>query len=197
MNRSTIAVLAATVICSGCGSYPLGTAFPERNQSKDEIRLATLECKDRAKIEANSDARVASSFFAGLTIVGAPIAIAEERRKTREVWQDCMLAKGYRVVPPEGMALDAKTAVPTPLAQAKSATEPTAASLPAATAQTSTPPSSALPPSPSPTPATSPGSGAPQRDTAAQLEKLNSLRAKGLITEVEYTAKRKEILDNI
>ena len=67
MNRSTIAVLAATVICSGCGSFPLGTAFPERNQSKDETRLAVLECQDRAKNEANSDARVAGAFIAGLT----------------------------------------------------------------------------------------------------------------------------------
>jgi hypothetical protein len=197
MNRSTIAVLAATAICSGCGSYPLGTAFPERNQSKDETRLAVLECQDRAKNEANSDARVAGSFVAGLTIVGAPIAIAEERRKTREVWQDCMLAKGYRVVPPPGMALDAKTAAPAPPSQAKSAPEPTAASLPAATAQASATPPSATPLSPSLTPASGPASGAPQRDTAAQLEKLNLLRAKGLITEAEYTAKRKEILDNM
>ena len=196
MNRSTIAVLAATVICSGCGSFPLGTAFPERSQSKDETRLAVLECQDRAKNEANSDARVAGAFIAGLTIIGAPIAIAEERRKTREVWQDCMLAKGYRVVPPPGMALDAKTAAPTPPAQAKSAPDPTPTSLPAATSQVSAPPS-ATPLSPSPAPASAPAVGAPQRDIAAQLEKLNSLRAKGLITEAEYTAKRKELLDNL
>jgi Short C-terminal domain len=196
MNRSIIAVLAATAMCSGCGSFPLGTAFPERNQSKDETRLAVLECQDRAKTEANSDARVAGSFIAGLTIVGAPIAIAEERRKTREVWQDCMLAKGYRVVPPPGMTLDAKSAAPTPPAQAKSAAELSPTSLPSAAAQTSSPPPTTVPSS-SPPPASAPTTVAPQRDIAAQLEKLNSLRAKGLITEAEYTAKRKELLDSL
>ena len=196
MNRSTIAVLAATAICLGCGSYPLGTAFGERGQSKDEARLATLECQDRARNEANSDARVAGAFIAGLTIVGAPIAIAEERRKTREVWQDCMFSKGYKVVPPPGMALDAKTAAPTPPAQAKSAPESAPTSLSPATAQVSlTPGAASLLPSPGPVSAAA--ITAPQRDIAAQLEKLNALRAKGLITEAEYAAKRKELLDNL
>lgn len=141
MNRSTIAVLVVAAACSGCGSFPLGTAFPERGQSKDEMRLAVLECQDRARNEANSDARVAGAFVAGLTIVGAPIAIAEERRKTREVWQDCMLARGYRVVPPPGMVLDAKTVASMPPAQAKSAPEFSQTSLPVAATPVSVPPS--------------------------------------------------------
>jgi hypothetical protein len=59
-----------------------------------------LYCKDRAKTEASTDARVAGSFIAGLTVVGAPIAIAEERRKQREVFAQCMSERGYTVVPP-------------------------------------------------------------------------------------------------
>ena len=39
-----------------------------------------LVCKDNAKNEANTAARVAGSFVAGLTIIGAPIAIEEEKR---------------------------------------------------------------------------------------------------------------------
>lgn len=56
-----------------------------------------LTCKDKAATEANTDARVAGSFVAGLTIIGAPIAIAEERRKQREVFAACMTERGYRV----------------------------------------------------------------------------------------------------
>jgi hypothetical protein len=35
---------------------------------------------------------------------------------------------------------------------------------------------------------------APQDDTAAQLEQLNDLKNKGILTEEEFTAKKKQIL---
>lgn len=94
-------VTTVALLCTACGSFPLGTSYPLRGQSQTQVDTDILFCKDRAKNEANTDARVAGSFIAGLTIVGAPIAIAEERRKTREVYAECMAERGYRVVPPD------------------------------------------------------------------------------------------------
>lgn len=99
MNKSLLIVLSGLAL-AGCGTFPLGTSYPQHGQTQAETDMNILVCKDRAKNEANTDARVAGSFVAGLTIVGAPIAIAEERRKQREVFSQCMTEKGYHVVAP-------------------------------------------------------------------------------------------------
>lgn len=88
------------VLLAGCGSFPLGTVHRPIHMTAEQQQLDTLICKDRARNEANTDARVAGSFLAGMTIVGAPIAIAAERDKQREVFADCMTQKGYLVRPP-------------------------------------------------------------------------------------------------
>lgn len=94
-------LLALVLPLAGCGTFPLGTSYPEHGQTQAETDQSILFCKDQARDAANTDGRVAASFIAGLTIVGAPIAIAEERRKQREVFAECMTARGYRVRAPE------------------------------------------------------------------------------------------------
>lgn len=162
-----VVLSSISLFCAGCGSFPLGTAYPLQGQSRDQTQMNVLICQDQAKNEANSNARVAGSFIAGLTIVGAPIAIAEERRKQREVWADCMTAKGYRVVPPDDAPKQATASPPQ-----------------ATPARTALPPSSQEP-SPS------------ARDDAAQLTKLKDLHDRRLITDAEYEAKREQILDRL
>jgi predicted small lipoprotein YifL len=85
----------------GCGSFPLGTVYPIQGQTAPQRDADMLVCKDRAKNEANTDARVAGSFLAGLTIIGAPIAIEAEKAKQREVFAQCLTERGYRVEPPK------------------------------------------------------------------------------------------------
>lgn len=194
-------VVAIVVACSAltaCGTYSLGRAFPQNGETQDQVRLAVLECQDRAKNEANTDGRVAASFVAGLTIVDAPIAIAEERRKTREVWQDCMKVKGYRVEAPDdagapkyapaGPGKTNENMMTTQAVDVQKATPPKA-SAPVPAAMTATAPLAAAPAQ------IATVKDAPARDAAAQLEKLNELRAKGLITEAEYQEKRKTVLN--
>jgi len=94
-------ILLTVVLLTGCGTFPLGVSYPQQGQTQAQTDQNILVCKDRARDEANTDARVAGSFVAGLTIVGAPIAIAEERRKQREVFAACMTERGYKVVPPQ------------------------------------------------------------------------------------------------
>ena len=190
------AILLPCLLLAGCGSFPLGTSYPQQGQTQAQTDMNILVCKERAKNEANTDARVAGSFVAGLTIVGAPIAIAEERRKQREVFAECMTAKGYRVEPPgEGGSAGYRPAGPvgnqTPAPYvAPQVAQPVAPPAPQPVAAIATPA-----PAPAPAPVTTASS--PAKDTAAQLQKLNDLRAKGLITEAEYNQKRKEILDSM
>lgn len=95
--------LAITLLCLGlvgCGSFPLGTSYPQKGQTQPETDAAILFCKDRAKDEASTPGRVTGSFVAGATIVGAPVAIAEDRRKQREVFAACMRERDFYVVPP-------------------------------------------------------------------------------------------------
>ena len=94
-------ILLSALALAGCGTFPLGTSYPQQGQTQAQTDLSILACKDRAQTEANTDARVAGSFVAGLTIVGAPIAIAEERRKQREVFAQCMTERGYIVATPK------------------------------------------------------------------------------------------------
>lgn len=98
--KKSISIALAALALTGCGTYPLGTSYPQSGQTRAETDMNILVCKDRAQTEANTDARVAGSFVAGLTIIGAPIAIIEERRKQREVFAQCMTERGYRVDAP-------------------------------------------------------------------------------------------------
>ena len=185
--KKTLSIAGLCFALSGCGTYSLGRAFPQNGETQDQVRLAVLDCQDRAKNEANSDGRVAASFVAGLTIIGAPIAIAEERRKTREVWQDCMKAKGYRVEPPE----DGTTAKYAPAGPGKSyessaPSKPLVPELPKTTSAKAASPTATAAIAVTPTLA---------KDAVSQLEKLNELRTKGLITDAEFQDKRKAILD--
>lgn len=94
------AALLVCVALSACGTFPLGTSYPLQGQTRAQTDQSIAECQLRAHEEANSPSRVAGSFVAGATLVGAPVAVAEERRKQREVFAQCMTERGYRVVPP-------------------------------------------------------------------------------------------------
>ena len=100
MNRSLILALSVLGL-TGCGSFQLGIVHSAGGQTVQQRDADMLVCKDRAKNEANTDARVAGSFLAGLTIIGAPIAIEAEKSKQREVFAQCMTERGYRVESPK------------------------------------------------------------------------------------------------
>lgn len=88
--------LAVALALTGCGTFQLGTvAAPSQTVAQRDADMAT--CRDRAYLEANTSGRSAASFLAGLTIVGAPIAVAEDMRKQREVFGRCMQERGYVV----------------------------------------------------------------------------------------------------
>lgn len=96
-----LALILACAALAGCGTFPLGTVYSDAGQTPQQRETDMLVCKDRARTEANTDARAAGSFLAGLTIIGAPIAIQAEHDKQREVFAKCMTERGYRVVAPK------------------------------------------------------------------------------------------------
>lgn len=96
--KKTISVIS--VIClTGCGSFNLGLVHPQAGKTAEQQQLDMLTCKDRAAVEANTEGRQIGSFLAGLTVIGAPIAYEAEKAKQREVFTDCMQARGYTVTP--------------------------------------------------------------------------------------------------
>lgn len=94
-------ILVACVALAGCGSFPLGHYQGQQGQTRAQADQDVLYCKDWAKTETDTNARVAASFLAGLTIIGAPLAIHSAQERQRELWAQCMTERGYKVDPPK------------------------------------------------------------------------------------------------
>jgi uncharacterized lipoprotein YajG len=94
--RTTLTILSA-ILLAGCGSYPLGTSYPQNGQAPAQIEQDILVCKDRAAIADGSSERMAQAAIAGVLPGGLPVTIMESRRYQREVFTQCMTARGYRV----------------------------------------------------------------------------------------------------
>jgi hypothetical protein len=181
----TVAIGITILTLTGCGTFQLASGvIPLTSKTQEQQQLDNLQCKDQAKLEANTTARQTGAFLLGMTIVGAPVAFEIEKAKQREVFKSCMEAKGYRILPPND-GPNTATAQPEPAAKPIVPAPQPVATKPAVAPAPSTPAAAAPP---------SPGAG---RDEAAQLQKLKELRDKGLITAEEHEKKRKEILDRL
>ena len=92
-------LLALCVLCTACGTFPLGTVQPQAGKTPDQQQLDTLTCKDQAHLEASSGERQVGAFLLGMTIVGTPVAYAMDRQTQRDVFVACMTKRGYTVIP--------------------------------------------------------------------------------------------------
>lgn len=105
MNNKTlfkfVACALGAMLCTACGSFQLGNVRPLQAQSKEQMQLDMLTCKDQAFMEANSAGHQAGAFLLGLTIVGAPVAYELDKSTQREVFARCLAARGYTVTPPD------------------------------------------------------------------------------------------------
>jgi hypothetical protein len=104
MRRTTLLLLLACSI-TGCGTFTLGNVRPQAGKSAEQQQLDTLTCKDQANLAANSAGRQTGDFLLGLTIVGAPVAYEMDKAKQRQVFADCMHARGYVVTLPDGSSI--------------------------------------------------------------------------------------------
>jgi hypothetical protein len=87
----------SVLLLSGCGAFELGTVIPVSGQSVAQRDNDMAVCKVKAYEASNSKERQAGNFIAGLTIIGAPIAIEDDKRLQRKIFKDCMEAKGYAI----------------------------------------------------------------------------------------------------
>ncbi len=90
----------ALLLClalTGCGTYPLGTVYGGVTPRQREVDM--MVCKDQAHTQVDTNARQAVGFLAGVTLVGAPIAIHAEREAVKGAFAECMRGRGYEVVP--------------------------------------------------------------------------------------------------
>lgn len=93
-------VLAAALLLAGCGSFPLaGGVHALAGQSPDRQQLDALICKDQAEVEANSAGRQVGKFFLELTTIGSIVSYQLDKAKHREVFAECLTARGYTVYP--------------------------------------------------------------------------------------------------
>jgi hypothetical protein len=60
-----------------------------------------LICKDQATQTANHGGPIATETALGFTVIGLPAAIELDRTIQRQVFTQCMKAKGYEVTPPQ------------------------------------------------------------------------------------------------
>lgn len=86
---------------TGCGTFDLGIVYPNGGQSIAQRDSDMAVCKVKAFEAANSKERQVGNFVAGLTIIGAPLAIEEEKRLQRRIFKECLEEKGYTVEPPK------------------------------------------------------------------------------------------------
>jgi hypothetical protein len=101
MHKNAVLVVLTCAV-TACGTYTLGNVRPQVGKTAEQQQLDTLTCKDQANLAANTAGRQTGDFLLGLTIIGTPVAIEREKAKEREVFADCMTARGYVVTPADG-----------------------------------------------------------------------------------------------
>jgi hypothetical protein len=104
MHKTIMLVLALACGVAACGTFNLGNVHPQPGKTAEQQQLDTLTCKDQANLAVNSAGRQTGDFLLGLTIVGAPVAYEMDKSKQRQVFADCMQARGYAVSSPDGSA---------------------------------------------------------------------------------------------
>ena len=102
MSKTMKAVVAALLCISlaACVTYPLSSSLrPTVPKTVDQQGLDVQECEDKAILATKSAADQVTYLLLGLTIIGVPIAWSIEKAKQRQVFADCMTARGYAVTP--------------------------------------------------------------------------------------------------
>jgi hypothetical protein len=119
MHRTILIVLLLACGVSACGTFNLGNVRPQAGKTAEQQQLDMLTCKDQANLAVNSAGRQTGDFLLGMTIVGAPVAYEMDKAKQRQVFADCMQARGYVVTSPDGSApTSAHSTTPTSVAAA-------------------------------------------------------------------------------
>jgi uncharacterized lipoprotein YajG len=92
------ALILASLLLAGCGSFPLGTSYPQNGQAPAQIEQDILVCKDRAAVaDSTSERQAVLTAKAFIPLAGIPMVVNDSRSYQRAVFTQCMTARGYRV----------------------------------------------------------------------------------------------------
>jgi hypothetical protein len=94
-------VIFPILFISGCGTFDLGMVYSVGGQSVAQRDNDMAVCKVKAYEAANSKERQVGNFVAGLTIIGTPFAIENEKKLQRKIFKECMEEKRYVVELPK------------------------------------------------------------------------------------------------
>jgi hypothetical protein len=112
-------ILVLPLVVAACGTFQLSkNTIAPAGKTADQHQMDILVCKDQAKLAANTTGRQTGAFLLGMTVIGAPVAFEMEKAKQREVFAECMTARGYTVVPVDGTQKQVSKQVETPALKA-------------------------------------------------------------------------------
>lgn len=101
MSKLLLTLLISASV-SGCGTFQLSGGTSQAGKTADQHQLDVLTCQHEGKMAASTGARQTGAFLLGLTIIGTPVAFELDKAKQREVFAQCMTARGYTVAPLAG-----------------------------------------------------------------------------------------------
>lgn len=112
-------ILVLPLFVAACGTFPLSKdTYAPAGKTKDQHQLDILVCQDQAKLAVSTAGRQAGNFLLGMTLIGTPVAYELDKAKQREVFAQCMTARGYTVVPVDGTQKQVSKKVETPAPKA-------------------------------------------------------------------------------
>lgn len=101
--KDFILVLAISCVLSACGTYNLANSVQAPlDKSGSQKETDTLACTHQADMAVNSAGRQVGDFILGATIIGAPVAYQMDKKSARNAFANCMNARGYNLVMPDG-----------------------------------------------------------------------------------------------
>lgn len=107
----SLLICSSTLLLCSCGTFQLASnVYAPAGKTGEEQQSDTLFCKDQANLAVNSGAHQTGDFLLGFTIIGAPVAYQMDKNQEREAFAQCMMAKGYSVVMPDGSLRQASNA---------------------------------------------------------------------------------------
>ena len=96
-------ILVLPLVVAACGTFPLSkNTIAPAGKTTDQHQLDLLTCQHDAKMAVSTAGRQAGNFLLGMTLIGTPVAYELDKAKQREVFAQCMTARGYTVVPVDG-----------------------------------------------------------------------------------------------
>jgi hypothetical protein len=90
------ALILPMALCA-CTSFQYGATTPPTTKTIGQQEIDAAHCERAANREINSTSGLITDFLLGTTIIGVPLAIANDRHRAQLAYAQCMAERGYTV----------------------------------------------------------------------------------------------------